>query len=471
MINGFIVRSANPNPSQGAAQAVVRSARRALSPSAMRNARNPLRQNDPDEERWRDFLEVAGLVLGRWVPGIGWGLLAYDLFSFLKGRRSAVQQTGWVTNCRVGGGDPIGNNYNCSPPAGPGAVSKSYYNQWVGRPRFIADRWYLSEIERTGGDASNYTFLGKARMWHFAPANSPPTYQPYYAPVPDLGYGPDPGYWFPTWIDPGFIPPTVPAPEPSPPPYEAVPHRQPNPDRVEQTERGYHVHGKSTRHDFRSQYYANPALNPWGSHVVAPANGMQGMSYVAQVLGGRVSRTSVVSPSVEPNIYPRPGGEVDPVHPPDSAGPRDPGTREKERKHKLSIGGSPATLVGAFTESLDFLDVLYRSLPSKYNRTKKCKPKKLGVAKKAKLVWDHANEIDLEKFVVNFTNNQIQDAVFGGFGRLAARGAHKAGLGHGMQFGTSQNRKQLGDIDSDIAKKAKSNDEVSATECRRLKGA
>lgn len=471
MINGFLIVTRQVAATRGAAgpQAVDRAfaVPRYINPVPAINGIRQFERAAQDNASQELLQQAALAVLGRWVPGLGWLLLFNDIYQYYY----ATKPVAWVDDCRTGSGENVGVTTWC---IARGEDTQASYYAKKNKPVYMGGVWRMAEYANVRDPLPGWPgwvdFQVVAQKHVAGEPDTPPVGVTY---VPELPlFGPDPYYKWPAFVDPVTLPINQPVPDPVPPPYDFIPHRQPNPERVEQTERGY---------AFRRQYDANympdtlPVSdilsNPFGSAVFAPATGRRGIEYSQRVAHGHVGVTHAKNPDVQTDPAVVPGFGGNPSGSPGVAPPvsrSDPRTT-KERKHKLSVGGRPAALIGGFTESLDFLDVLYRSLPGKYNLTKKCRKKRLGVVKKARLVWDKFDEVQMDKFIVNFTNNQIEDLIFGKAGRGAAVGMRNMRQGHGMQFGTSNNRRVKGDVDSEVGKVARKNDAFDAAECRRLK--
>lgn len=114
---------------------------------------------------------------------------------------------------------------------------------------------------------------------------------------------------------------------------------------------------------------------------------------------------------------------------------RPPGKGEKERKVRV-MGRIP--FAGAITESLDFLNVLYYSLPKEYL------PRYRGTRyilrhptplQKAEAVYTHLDKVDLQAFARGLTNEIAIDKVIGLAGRSAKELAQYSGSPVTVLFG------------------------------------
>lgn len=96
----------------------------------------------------------------------------------------------------------------------------------------------------------------------------------------------------------------------------------------------------------------------------------------------------------------------------------------KERKLKLSrTSAILLKTISTATEGLDFIGVLYDALPREYRpryRNTTYERRSLTPLDKARAVYDNFEHIDLEKFLLGFIENHIEDLTYGQLGRLGA---------------------------------------------------
>jgi len=128
------------------------------------------------------------------------------------------------------------------------------------------------------------------------------------------------------------------------------------------------------------------------------------------------------------------------LRPPNSKPPKN----EKEAKHKLptaAIGILKA--VNALTEGIDFVDALYKALPSEYRpryRNTKHEMKSTNPLQRMEAVIKHGDKIDISDAINNLVENQIEDYVFGKIGKATGQVSKEAGLNYGMGLNTIQRK-------------------------------
>lgn len=179
-------------------------------------------------------------------------------------------------------------------------------------------------------------------------------------------------------------------------------------------------------------------------YVVMPIEGLGPVYLPVAQLGTEVSVTPGQAPVQRPSQHRN-------ARPP---------FRTKERKFILSAaGGSLAgMIIGAVTESDDFIDDLWNALPDDLKKShKRYKGKdgkwhvaKVGELQKAQAVFLHFDSIDLGAALHNVIVDQATDAAYGRLGRLnakAQRNVHDAGYGPGIRnAGSASNLANRGQI-------------------------
>jgi hypothetical protein len=204
-------------------------------------------------------------------------------------------------------------------------------------------------------------------------------------------------------VDPLSLPINKPVVETEPLPFRSLPYRLPNRWRspTEQTQRGPEAQRK-------------PRPRDWD----AP----------------RVPRVEVSS-----------GGDVV-ISPPTDHEFKRPGPKSKERKIRISTGGTLLRIVfDHLTEIDDFVDAFWWALP-KGDRTKvKQVPKSkryYGVKyetpklpQKLKDLYDHWNDVDMNKAIDNLVQNEIGDRAAAKIGKASGHAAAATGRPVGYQLG------------------------------------
>jgi len=299
---------------------------------------------------------------GKFVPYLGAALTAYEIYQYFKAQTETEfdpAANGWVLKLRCGPavfGPYARNTSYCGSLE---SVQKSSLYTKTCTYSYCHIGYHDNSISPSGS-----YYRGRiAEVWRYdrrapgadpnpvvAPGTSPgwtwPQFAPDYDPWPHMPY------------DPLRPPQTEPLPYPQPLPRRAVPQRKPNPFRNprEQTQRG-----------------PNPTRQPRGRVDFTPYPGT------------RIS----VRPQTR---FKRPP----------------PGT--KERKVALKLPKVLNRWYGRFTEGIDFIDVIYDSLPMKYQDFD------ANPYQKARTIYDHYDEIDIERAVMGLVQEQIEDRVWGAIG-------------------------------------------------------
>jgi len=207
--------------------------------------------------------------------------------------------------------------------------------------------------------------------------------------------------WFPHW-DPNTIPIAKPVPEPQPIPYPLVPKRPVIPDHSPNTpQRGPSV-APRTIPDPRF------AVNPGPTFVWRYRPG-----------AGR---------NQPPVLVQRPG--FTPTSPPPK--------RVIEKKFALTInrsnvGYAVGRVFGVATEIIDFIDALYDALPKAVKP--KIRQKYVGWDTRAKLVWQHIDQMDWNKAFDNLVLNEGEDRLIGTLAKGGKKLAQKTGRNAGFTIG------------------------------------
>lgn len=143
-------------------------------------------------------------------------------------------------------------------------------------------------------------------------------------------------------------------------------------------------------------------------------------------------------PGTGPGTDPEPGGW--PGTGPGGGGGTSPGTRnpprrgDKERKiHVKNVVHPGVHLALNFaTETLDFIGVLFDSIPKDCRRRAGVSTFRPSVAEKMRAIYHCYNEIPLAEALTNYLNNQFEDYVFGQLGRATGRATGRFGITTGL---------------------------------------
>jgi hypothetical protein len=211
--------------------------------------------------------------------------------------------------------------------------------------------------------------------------------------------------WLIPTVDPLEWPIGVPY-MPVPVPWPMIPHLpqiDPNRDPLEQPRRGPRPTPRP-----RPSPYPSPGPRPDGQPVSRPVP-------VEPPAPGNL-------PSIDIGIEP---GKLPSVNSNGQHARRPPRKGEKEKKGganhglyaALSSPGGILAIAGAITEANDMLKALYESLPVRVRRWKgrdgKWRNTAITPQDMVKELYKHADQIDIDKFQMNFLKNEIGDAVLG----------------------------------------------------------
>ena len=117
---------------------------------------------------------------------------------------------------------------------------------------------------------------------------------------------------------------------------------------------------------------------------------------------------------------------------------REPGTppskRDKERKiHVKSVVPAGVHLgLNVVTEGLDFIGVLYDSIPKECRRKAGITTFRPSVAEKMRAIYHCFDSIPLAEAMANYLNNQFEDYVYGQLGRLTGRATGRFNVTTGL---------------------------------------
>lgn len=154
---------------------------------------------------------------------------------------------------------------------------------------------------------------------------------------------------------------------------------------------------------------------------------------------------SPVQPDISVDIRPPRRGEPSPRpqprnRPPSGRNKPPRSKKEKEKKvHVRTVAGGFWAAINTFTEGVDFLGVLYDSLPED-SLCKKAAEKAgrksgknyVNPYQQAKAVYNCYDDIDLANTIENYVNNQVEDMVYGAIGQQLGKASGKFGLTTGL---------------------------------------
>lgn len=117
--------------------------------------------------------------------------------------------------------------------------------------------------------------------------------------------------------------------------------------------------------------------------------------------------------------------------------PRRPPRGTKERK--LHLRGAAAALwrgFGPVTEFGDFVDALYEGVPKEAQRDLFFKLRRRPKAiEKMEAIYDNINEIDMQKVIKAYLENQVEDFILGSIGQLEAGANQRNPFGRPLGYG------------------------------------
>lgn len=120
----------------------------------------------------------------------------------------------------------------------------------------------------------------------------------------------------------------------------------------------------------------------------------------------------VLNPGPGPRVRTAPGHRFSP-----------PGPRTKEKKTRVPYGGAVRIvrgLVGGLTEGLDWVDAVYSGLPERLRRREAAKRrgKDPNPRRKAQLIYDNIDQLDLTQVFLEVWKQQIEDSIYGKIGKV-----------------------------------------------------
>lgn len=237
----------------------------------------------------------------------------------------------------------------------------------------IVPEWHDSPTQPTLACRVEHRWIRQSGTDPFyieAPAPAYPNVWPYVAPFPSIA--------------PEELPILQPTPQAKPVPYRFAPYPRFSPNR-----------------EVGPKPLARPRLKP-------------------QFMDGTTWAIDVSKPGAHKAV--RPAGRVPP------------GKGERQKKFWFGVSKLPrlAAGLGIVTEALDFGEVMWQSLPEKFqSRGPRGEP---SYPQKLRDVYMHINEVDWVEFWQNYAANEGEDSAFGRLGQLQAA-ANQNMTGQGAHFG------------------------------------
>ena len=379
-------------------------------------------------------LARRGVTLMRRVhPLLKWLDLLEWLLDMLNARLDARAPTGWTYV-----------SFGCTYPGG--RTSAAFANFCLDQqPLHPSDHIQPGATISTNkiGDSSRYSrgqFLDGLAVdgwWRFAgrwdgplpngtPQRAPDVFVPHFEHLPEYN-PPDP------WQNNG---------PPKPLPWEVLPYMRPNQDAPEPIRRQNGPNKNDP--EYNPQTSPAPGRDPF---VYPP---LPGPDIWIDPLPRRQPgwwKPPLVNPRPIPRpdpVTPRPVDPVTPVTPPREApiirtAPghrfRKPGAREKENKRQVQGPLAQAWNkfkkgVNVVTESLDAMDCVYGALPEKIRKREQAKRhgKDPNTKGKLKLIYQHAQQVDMLSMIDCLAKEHLQDAAIGKAAKKHADLRKKYGL-------------------------------------------
>ena len=98
------------------------------------------------------------------------------------------------------------------------------------------------------------------------------------------------------------------------------------------------------------------------------------------------------------------------------------------------------------TESLDFIGVLYKSIPKECRRKAGVTSFRPSVAEKMRAIYHCFDSIPLGEAMANFLNNQFEDYVFGQLGRQTGRATGRLNVTTGLNRFLREGQGNISDL-------------------------
>lgn len=204
---------------------------------------------------------------------------------------------------------------------------------------------------------------------------------------------------------------------------------------------------------FPRDLFPAPRPTPWRRAVAPPGTQPAGDNYPKErnrnvtlrapvafldpAVVGRVRvRDQVIE--VRPGVAPKP---LPPGSPPpwSSVDGTAPEPDRNDRKLNVgTVGGRFLVAVNATTEVMDFIREVWRALPAHLRSKAKRRGAQVDPFTQAMDIYDHFGEVDLALAIENLVNNEIEDQMYGRFGRLSAKANQARHRGSGLSTAISR---------------------------------
>lgn len=352
--------------------------------------------------------------------GLFWDV--YDLFQWAEGRDAylGLEEAGYVKNCTL-------DTNRCAAQSTVLFQTQTYaaytstglcFNQCLGFHTNPANT-YPQAIPAI--NANSYVIIHdvhdfatdrsvSVETWEPVPGHGTPLVHPETAPV-----------WLPVWpttapvLDPATLPIMKPVTVPKPPPIWPAPDVDPDADQ-----------------DGDDGRVGSPPILP--PAVVFPLSPTTPPVVVAPpTIGDTVVQPPTVVLEATGDDYTIITTPTPPKTPAPPTGP----VVEGPKIHVRTVAGKAWAIINFATETLDFLDVLWKSLPESLRTGVRWIPesKKWYTPSIAEKLWDiyeHYDRIDPATAVINYANNQFEDWFYGQMGMTTGKASGEIGLSTGL---------------------------------------
>lgn len=121
--------------------------------------------------------------------------------------------------------------------------------------------------------------------------------------------------------------------------------------------------------------------------------------------------------------------------------------KNRERKYRPRWAGKAWALIGFVTEANDVFEAFWKGLPGKLKRRAFVENgyKKLSQLDKARFLARHWREVDVDRFIKELIENQVEDFIYGKIGQAAGAASREANRPVGYQTGDA-NRDYVTDL-------------------------
>ena len=137
-------------------------------------------------------------------------------------------------------------------------------------------------------------------------------------------------------------------------------------------------------------------------------------------------------PGSQPGTDPGTGGGTGPTAPPGSRTPPRRGDKERKINVKNVVHPGVHLALNFATEGLDFIGVLFDSIPKGCRRSAGVTSNRPSMNEKLIAIYHCFEAIPLAEVITNFLNNQFEDFVYGTIGRQVGRATRNLGITTGL---------------------------------------